>query len=187
MNDLAKTLLMWLLIGMVLLSVFNSFSPSGKKAQSVTYSEFVKQVEQGNVTSVVMEGERIRGKTISGQDFEVFSPESDNKALVGTLLDNNVEIIGKPEEQPSPLFQIFVSWFPMLLLIGVWIYFMRQMQGGGGGRGAMSFGRSKARMLAPDQVKVTFADVAGVEEAKQEVSELVDFLKDPGKFQRLGG
>lgn len=187
LNDLAKTLLMWLLIGMVLLSVFNSFSPSGAKKQPVIYSEFVRQVEQGNVSSVVIEGDRIRGRSASGQDFEVFNPETDNKALIGTLLDNNVEIVGKPEEQPSPLFQIFVSWFPMLLLIGVWIYFMRQMQGGGGGRGAMSFGRSKARMLAPDQIKITFADVAGVEEAKQEVSELVDFLKDPGKFQRLGG
>ncbi len=178
---------MWLLIGMVLLSVFNSFSPSGKTNQPVIYSEFIRQVEQGNVSSVVIEGDRIRGRSLSGQDFEVFNPETDNKALIGTLLDNNVEIVGKPAEQPSPLFQIFVSWFPMLLLIGVWIYFMRQMQGGGGGRGAMSFGRSKARMLAPDQIKITFADVAGVEEAKQEVSELVDFLKDPGKFQRLGG
>ncbi len=187
MNDLAKTLLMWLLIGMVLLSVFNSFSPKGSKNQPVTYSEFVKQVEQGNISSVILEGDRIRGRSIGGQDFDVYNPETDNKALIGTLLDNNVEVIGKPAEQPSQLFQIFVSWFPMLLLIGVWVYFMRQMQGGGGGRGAMSFGRSKARMLSPDQVKVTFADVAGVEEAKQEVSELVDFLKDPGKFQRLGG
>ncbi len=178
---------MWLLIGMVLLSVFNSFSPKGSKNQPVTYSEFVKQVEQGNISSVILEGDRIRGRSIGGQDFDVYNPETDNKALIGTLLDNNVEVIGKPAEQPSQLFQIFVSWFPMLLLIGVWVYFMRQMQGGGGGRGAMSFGRSKARMLSPDQVKVTFADVAGVEEAKQEVSELVDFLKDPGKFQRLGG
>ena len=187
LNDLAKTLLMWLLIGMVLLSVFNSFSPKSSKNQPVTYSEFVRQVEQGNISSVILEGERIRGRSISGQDFDVFNPETDNKALIGTLLDNNVEVVGKPPEEPSQLFQIFVSWFPMLLLIGVWIYFMRQMQGGGGGRGAMSFGRSKARMLAPDQIKITFADVAGVEEAKQEVSELVDFLKDPGKFQRLGG
>ena len=187
MNDLAKTLLMWLLIGMVLLSVFSSFSPKGKSAQTITYSSFIQQVEQGNVTSVVIEDDHIMGQTRGGTPFEVNSPETDNKAMIGTLLENNVEIVAKEKEQPSQLFHIFVSWFPMLLLIGVWIYFMRQMQGGGGGRGAMSFGRSKARMLAPDQVKVTFADVAGVEEAKQEVSELVDFLKDPGKFQRLGG
>ncbi len=187
MNDLAKTLLMWLLIGLVLLSVFSSFSPKPGKAQSLNYSSFIDQVEQGNVTGVEIEGDRIHGKLLSGTSFEVYSPESDNKALIGTLLENNVEIAARPEEKPSQLFQIFVSWFPMLLLIGVWVYFMRQMQGGGGGRGAMSFGRSKARMLAPDQVKITFADVAGVEEAKQEVAELVDFLKDPGKFQRLGG
>jgi len=187
LNDLAKTLLMWLLIGLVLLSVFSSFSPKPGKAQSLNYSSFIDQVEQGNVTGVEIEGDRIHGKLLSGTSFEVYSPESDNKALIGTLLENNVEIAARPEEKPSQLFQIFVSWFPMLLLIGVWVYFMRQMQGGGGGRGAMSFGRSKARMLAPDQVKITFADVAGVEEAKQEVAELVDFLKDPGKFQRLGG
>ncbi len=187
LNDLAKTLLMWLLIGMVLLSVFSSFSPKGAKAQPITYSSFIEQIEQGNVTSVIFEGDKIHGQTRGGTPFEVNSPETDNKALIGTLLENNVEIIAKPEEQPSQLFQIFISWFPMLLLIGVWVYFMRQMQGGGGGRGAMSFGRSKARMLAPDQIKITFADVAGVEEAKQEVSELVDFLKDPGKFQKLGG
>ncbi|MGH8528614.1 MAG: ATP-dependent zinc metalloprotease FtsH [Nevskiales bacterium] len=187
MNDFAKTLLMWALIGLVLLSVFSSFAPRGGKSSSMAYSEFLEQVEQGGITSVVLQGDKILGRTTSGSDFEVFNPETDNKALIGELRKNNVDILGKPIEQPSQLMQIFVSWFPMLLLIGVWVYFMRQMQGMGGRGGAMSFGRSRARMLNADQVKVTFADVAGVEEAKNEVAELVEFLKDPAKFQRLGG
>ncbi len=187
MNDFAKTLLMWALIGLVLLSVFSSFAPRGGKSLAMPYSEFLEQVEQGGITSVVLQGDKILGRTTGGSDFEVFNPETDNKALIGELRKNNVDILGKPIEQPSQLMQIFISWFPMLLLIGVWVYFMRQMQGMGGRGGAMSFGRSRARMLNADQVKVTFADVAGVEEAKNEVVELVEFLKDPAKFQRLGG
>ena len=132
-------------------------------------------------------GREISGKTRDLKPFTTYSPETDNRAMIGDLLENNVRINAKAPEQPSLLMNIFISWFPFLLLIGIWIFFMRQMQGGGGGRGAMSFGKSKARMMGEDQIKVTFADVAGVEEAKDEVGELVEFLRDPGKFQKLGG
>jgi len=148
----------------------------------------MQQVQTGQVESVVISGREITGILKSGQTFMTFSPETDNSALVGELLNSKVKISGKAPEKQSFLAQIFIHWFPFLLLIGVWIFFMRQMQGGGGGgRGAMSFGKSKAKMQTEDQVKVTFSDVAGVEEAKEEVKELVDFLRDPGKFQNLGG
>jgi cell division protease FtsH len=187
LNDLAKNLLVWVVIALVLMSVFSSFSPSSPAAQPMAYSEFLHQVEQGAVKSVMIEDSRIQGELGAGGKFTTYSPESDNKAMIGTLLEHNVTVNAKPPEGQSLLKQIFIAWFPFLLIIGVWMYFMRQMQGGAGGRGAMSFGRSRARMLNPDQVKITFADVAGVEEAKQEVVELVEFLRDPGKFQRLGG
>jgi cell division protease FtsH len=184
---MAKNMLLWAVIALVLISVFSSFSPSGSSAQALPYSEFLSQVEQGAIKSVLIDGNRIQGETGSGGKFTSYSPETDNKAMIGTLMEHNVTINSKPPESQSLLKQIFIAWFPFLLIIGVWMYFMRQMQGGGGGRGAMSFGRSRARMLSPDTVKITFADVAGVEEAKQEVVELVEFLKDPAKFQRLGG
>ena len=151
------------------------------------YSRFISQVKQGQVQRVVIEGKNIQGQLRAGESFSTYTPETDNRALIGDLLDNGVVIDARPPEQQGLFMQIFISWFPMLLLIGVWIFFMRQMQGGGGGRGALSFGKSRARLLGEDQVKVTFADVAGVEEAKEEVSELVEFLRDPGKFQKLGG
>jgi cell division protease FtsH len=144
-------------------------------------------VKQGRVAQVSIDGRTIQGRTGGGEKFTTYSPETDNSAMIGELLNNGVEIEGRPPEQQSLLMQIFISWFPMLLLIGVWVFFLRQMQGGGGGRGAMSFGKSRARMMSEDQIKITFADVAGVEEAKEEVGELVEFLRDPGKFQRLGG
>ncbi|MGJ8671064.1 MAG: ATP-dependent zinc metalloprotease FtsH [Oceanococcus sp.] len=187
MNDLAKNLLLWVVIAVVLMSVFSSFSPNARVAESISYSQFLEQVENGNIRSVSMEGQKIRGETAGGMRFSTYSPETDNTAMIGTLLNNSVLIVGEPPKGQPLLLQILISSFPILLLIAVWVYFMRQMQGGGGRGGAMSFGKSKARMLNPDQVKITFADVAGVEEAKQEVSELVDFLKDPAKFQRLGG
>ncbi|MES1926859.1 ATP-dependent zinc metalloprotease FtsH [Salinisphaera sp. T31B1] len=187
MNELAKNLLLWVVIALVLMSVFSSFAPSTSNANEIPYSQFLSQVEGGSVSQVHIEDQRIRGQLKSGQKFATYSPESDNKAMIGTLMDNKVEITGEPPDQGSFLKQILISWFPFLLLIGVWIYFMRQMQGGGGGRGAMSFGKSKARMMAADQIKITFADVAGVEEAKSEVQELVEFLSDPGKFQKVGG
>jgi len=186
-NPMAKNLILWVVIALVLMSVFNNFGPRQSRAHQVDYSTFIADVKAGRVKKVVIEGRSIQGERQSGERFSTYTPESDNTALIGDLLDHGVVIEGRPPEQQSLLMQIFISWFPMLLLIGVWIFFMRQMQGGGGGRGALSFGKSRARLLGEDQVKVTFADVAGVDEAKEEVSELVDFLKDPAKFQKLGG
>ncbi len=184
---MAKNLILWVVIALVLMSVFNNFGPRRTAAQTLPYSDFIAQVRSGQVDQVYMEGRNITGVTQTNERFTTYSPETDNTALVGDLLESGVTIEAKPPEQQSVLMQIFISWFPMLLLIGVWIFFMRQMQGGGGGRGALSFGKSKARLLGEDQIKITFSDVAGVEEAKEEVVELVEFLKDPGKFQKLGG
>ncbi len=185
MSDLAKNLVLWVVIAIVLVSVFNNFGPKPTSAKPMDYSEFVTAVKQGSVSKVEIAGRTIRGLTANGERFTTYSP--DDPGLIADLLNSGVIINAKPPEQQGMLMQIFISWFPMLLLIAVWIFFMRQMQGGGGGRGAMSFGKSKARLLGEDQVKVSFADVAGVEEAKEEVAELVEFLSDPGKFQKLGG
>ncbi|MDH5189938.1 MAG: ATP-dependent zinc metalloprotease FtsH [Gammaproteobacteria bacterium] len=185
MNDLAKNLVLWIIIAVVLMSVFNNFGPRQRAVSQVEYSQFIDEVKKGQVQRVTIEGRSIHGVRQSGEEFYTYSPG--DPGLVSDLIQHGVQFSAKPPEQQSVLMQIFISWFPMLLLIGVWIFFMRQMQGGGGGRGAMSFGKSKARMLGEDQVKVTFADVAGVEEAKEEVAELVEFLRDPGKFQKLGG
>ena len=144
-------------------------------------------VREGSVREVVFEGDAIRGKRDNDQSFITYNPETSNEVLMGELEESNVRISATPPRQQNFFLQLFISSFPILLLIGVWVYFMRQMQGGGGGRGAMSFGKSRARLLGEDQVSITFADVAGVEEAKEEVVEIVDFLKDPAKFQRLGG
>ncbi len=182
---MAKNIILWVVIAIVLLSVFNNFAPQQTAAHPMEYSEFVQDVKDGRVKSVLIQGRTIYGTTVDGEKFTTYSPG--DPGLIGDLLDNGVAISAKPPEQQGVLMQIFISWFPMLLLIAVWIFFMRQMQGGGAGRGAMSFGKSRARMLGEDQVKVTFADVAGCDEAKEEVAELVEFLRDPGKFQKLGG
>ena len=184
---MAKNLILWVVIALVLMSVFNNFGPRRSERQQIDYSRFIADVKQGRVQKVIIEGRTIQGVLQTGERFSTYTPETDNKALVGDLLENGVVIDARPPEQQSLLMQIFISWFPMLLLIGVWILFMRQMQGGAGGRGALSFGKSRARLLGEDQVKVTFTDVAGVDEAKEEVAELVDFLRDPAKFQNLGG
>ena len=186
MNDLAKNLILWVVIAIVLMSVFNNFGPTTSNTQTISYSDFITEVQSGQVQRVDIEDHTVEGTRDDGTRFKVQTPPEDPK-MVDDLLNNNVEVNVKTPNQQSLLMQIFISWFPMLLLIGVWIFFMRQMQGGAGGRGAMSFGKSRARMLGEDQVKVNFTDVAGVEEAKEEVGELVEFLRDPGKFQRLGG
>ena len=185
---MVKNLFLWLIIAIVLVSVFSNFGPQHAGAEKITYSQFLKEIDQGAVASVSVEDDRIiRGVSKNNHRFVTYQPMPD-KALLGELLKNNVDVSGQEKQQESFLLHLFINWFPMLLLIGVWIFFMRQMQGGGsGGRGAMSFGRSRARLLGEDQVKITFADVAGVDEAKDEVKELVDFLRDPTKFQNLGG
>lgn len=189
MNDVAKNLILWVVIAVVLLSVFQNFS-GGKSGSGNTliYSEFLSQIRAGQIDQVVISGQEIKGKLKSGSAFVTYSPETDSSALIGDLDRANVQIIAKPPEQPSLLAHMFVSWFPFIVLIGLWLFFMRQMQGGGGGKGGpMSFGKSKARLLGEDQINISFADVAGVDEAKEEVGELVDFLSDPAKFQKLGG
>ena len=181
-----KNLFLWLIIAVVLVSVFSNFGPKTAMVDKISYSQFLKEIDQGLIQSVVIEDDRIiKGMTTNSHRFVTYMPTQDN-ALLGVLLKANVNVIGQEKQQESFLLHLFVNWFPMILLIGVWVFFMRQMQGGGG-RGAMSFGRSRARLLGEDQVKVTFADVAGVDEAKDEVKELVDFLRDPSKFQNLGG
>ncbi|MES2491263.1 MAG: ATP-dependent zinc metalloprotease FtsH [Pseudomonadota bacterium] len=187
MNDLAKNMLLWVVILVVLMGVFQTFNGRGQSANTLAYSDFLAQVKQGNVSNVIIEQQNIKGDLKGGGKFTAVSPESSNSAMIGTLIENNVKFDGQLPKETPLLLQLLFNAFPILLLIAVWVYFMRQMQGGAGGRGAMSFGKSRARMLSPDQVKITFADVAGVDEAKQEVGELVDFLKDPAKFQKLGG
>ncbi|RUR13970.1 ATP-dependent zinc metalloprotease FtsH [Legionella sp. km772] len=186
MNDMVKNLFLWLIIAIVLVSVFSNFGPRNSVAEKVSYSQFLKEVEQGMVNSVTVEDNKIiKGMTKNNKHFVTYMPMPDN-ALLGQLLKSKVDVSGQEKQQESFLLHWFMNWLPMLLLVGLWVFFMRQMQGGGG-RGAMSFGRSRARLLGEDQVKVTFADVAGVDEAKDEVKELVDFLRDPTKFQNLGG
>jgi cell division protease FtsH len=184
LNNLIKNVAVWLVIALVLMTVFNQFSTRQTTQKPMEYSQFIDEVKQGRIAKVTIEGRVLKGVKQSGERFTTYSPS--DPWLVSDLLKNGVIVEAKPEEEPSLLMNIFVSWFPMLLLIGVWIFFMRQMQGGGRG-GAFSFGKSRARMLDESNNTVTFADVAGCEEAKEEVSELVEFLRDPSKFQKLGG
>jgi cell division protease FtsH len=179
-----KNVAIWLVIALVLMTVFNQFSTRQAAQKAMEYSQFIEEVKQGRVAKVTIEGRVLKGVKSTGERFTTYSPS--DPWLVSDLLKNGVIIEAKPEEEPSLLMNIFVSWFPMLLLIGVWIFFMRQMQGGGRG-GAFSFGKSRARMLDESSNTITFADVAGCEEAKEEVAELVEFLRDPSKFQKLGG
>jgi cell division protease FtsH len=187
-NDLTKNILVFIVIIVVLLSVVQGLSNvSGGQPQQVEYSEFQDRVEAGQVEIVEFEGQSIRFGSREPLQYYTVSPETDNNSIIGKLENNGVRFRAAEPKQQSLIGQLLISSFPILLLIGVWIYFMRQMQGGGSGRGAMSFGKSKARLLGEDQVGITFADVAGVDEAKAEVAEIVEFLKDPSKFQRLGG
>lgn len=187
MNDMAKNLILWLIIAAVLVTVMNNFS-SPSEPQTLNYSDFIQQVKDGKVERVTVDGYVITGKRQDGDTFKTIRPAIQDNGLIGDLVNNNVVVEGKQPEQQSIWTQLLVASFPILVIIAVFMFFMRQMQGGGGGRGGpMSFGKSKARLLSEDQVKTTFADVAGCDEAKEEVSELVEFLRDPGKFQRLGG
>jgi len=184
LNNLTKNIAIWLVIGVVLMMLVNQFGNHQTPSNQVTYSQFIDEVKQGHVAKVVIDGHSIRGERSDGKAFVTYAPS--DPWLVSDLLKYGVSVTAKPEEEPSLLMNMLISWFPMILLVGVWIFFMRQMQGGGRG-GAFSFGKSRARMLDENTNPVTFADVAGVDEAKEEVAELVEFLRDPTKFQKLGG
>jgi cell division protease FtsH len=189
LNDLAKNLLTWAIIAIVLVSIFNHYASVGTVPDSLSYSEFLSKVKNGQVAQVHIQsndaGNNISGSSVDGGEFNTFGPP--DPKLVDDLVENKVEITAEPPAERSVFVDLILGVAPILLLIGVWVYFMRQMQGGGAGRGAMSFGKSRAKLQGEDQVKVTFEDVAGVEEAKDEVNELVEFLRNPGKFQKLGG
>jgi len=189
LNDLAKNLLTWAIIAIVLVSIFNHYASVGTTPDSLSYSEFLSDVRNGQVAQVHIQsndaGNNITGSNMDGNNFQTFGPP--DPKLIDDLVQNKVEITAEPPTERSVFVDLILGVAPILLLIGVWVYFMRQMQGGGGGRGAMSFGKSRAKLQGEDQVKITFEDVAGVEEAKEEVGELVEFLRNPGKFQNLGG
>ena len=187
MNDLIKNVMLWVTIAIILMFVFNQIGGPTANINTIKYSDFMSHVETGSISEATISGREIRGKLSDSTPFYTYSPETDNAAMIGELRDAGIVFDAQPPEETNFLVQLLLNTFPFLLFIGFWIYFLRQMQGGGGGRGAMSFGKSKARLMGEDQVKVTFADVAGVEEAKDEVEELVEFLRDPGKFQKLGG
>ena len=187
MNDMSKNLLLWLVIAAVLLTVFNNFNAQPQSEQ-LNYSQFIEEVKTDRVSKVMIDGLTITGTRYDSSQFETIRPMLEDPKLVDDLIAHNVQIEGRKPEQQSLWTQLLVACFPILIIIAVFMFFMRQMQGGGGGRGGpMAFGKSKARLLGEDQIKTTFADVAGVDEAKEDVQELVEFLRDPGKFQRLGG
>jgi len=187
LNNMAKNMLLWLAIAAVLLSVFNNFSTQGQKEQ-LGYSAFIQEVQNNRLSKVVVDGLTISAERTDGSSFETIRPMVEDPKLMDDLLAHNVVVEGKQPEQQSVWTQLLVASFPILLILAVFMFFMRQMQGGGGGRGGpMSFGKSKAKLLGEDQITTTFADVAGVDEAKEDVQELVEFLRDPSRFQKLGG
>jgi cell division protease FtsH len=186
LNNFTKNLLIWATISLVMVVLFNLFNQAPATQLKLNYSDFLTHVKAGDVVAVKIQGQKISGVMNDNKRFTTFSPH--DNTLVDTLIKSKVQVSAEPEDEAPWYMTLFVSWFPMLLLIGVWIFFMRQMQGGGGGgRGAMSFGRARAKLLSEDTAKVTFEDVAGVDEAKEELSEIVEFLKEPKKFTRLGG
>ena len=184
MNQFTRNLLLWGIISLAMVIVFNLFSqPQPMSQQRLTYSEFLRQADRGEIAEVAIQGNTIMGKTRDGKSFQIYAPQDPGR--VDKLIAQKVEVRAEPPEESPWYVTLLLSWFPMLLFVGVWIFFMRQMQGGAGR--AMSFGRARARLLNQEQGKVTFEDVAGVDEAKEELSEVVDFLSDPRKFTRLGG
>jgi len=187
LNDLVKNIVVWLVLAAILMSVFNSFTPQ-QEANEVVYSDFITEVQNERISSVSIDGLIIQGQRLDGSKFKTVRPNVQDPGLMSDLLNHKVKVIGKEPETPSLISQLLVAAFPILLILAIFVFFMRQMQGGGGGKGGpMSFGKSKAKLLNSDQINTTFADVAGVDEAKEDVSELVEFLSDPTKFQRLGG
>ncbi|MDP2806514.1 MAG: ATP-dependent metallopeptidase FtsH/Yme1/Tma family protein, partial [bacterium] len=185
MNQFYKNLALWLVISLMMILLFNMFNKPRPTADKINYSEFLAQIDSGKITAVTIQGNDILGKYDGkdGKDFRTYKPSDAD--LTDILLEKKITINAKPEEEKFSWFSIFISWFPLLLLVGIWIFFMRQMQAGGGK--AMSFGKSRAKLLTESQVKITFEDVAGIEEAKEELHEIISFLKDPKKFTRLGG
>ena len=185
MNNFLKNLILWATISLVMVALFNMFNTPQAERNQISYTEFRSLVADGRVTEVQIQGKKVAGVTRDNNRFSTYAP--DDPDLVQTLMDKNVQVTAKPTDDSPWYITLLVSWFPMLLLIGVWIFFMRQMQGGGGGGKAFSFGRSKAKMFTEENTKVTFSDVAGVDEAKEELTEVVEFLSNPKKFTRLGG
>ncbi|MEY3883642.1 MAG: hypothetical protein RLZZ379_920 [Pseudomonadota bacterium] len=185
LNNIFKNVAIWLAVAMVLLAIFNLSGVKNSADSQIVYSQFIQEVKDGRIAKVQIDGRVLHGTTHDGKKFNTYAPT--DPWLVSDLLKSNVMVEAKPEEEQSFLMSIFVSWFPMILLIGVWVFFMRQMQGGGKGGGPFSFGKSKARQLDEGNNQTTFADVAGCDEAKEEVAEIVEFLRDPTKFQKLGG
>ena len=184
-NNTIRSIAMWIVIGLIMMTIFNQFSGSSRFENKLVYSQFMAEVKAGNIAKVEIDDNNLTGITADGKRFSTYAPT--DPWLVSDLLKNNVVVDAKPKEQQSLLMSIFISWFPMILLIGIWIFFMKQMQGGSKGGGPFSFGKSKARQLDQTNNKTTFADVAGCDESKEEVTEIVDFLKDPTKFHKLGG